>query len=76
MDVRQRANREEPGPTPNSHEDSKEHGAAVIKQMGHLETQAHKQKNERFTGESLEKSFSSTHPADREQPQHMTDLQC
>lgn len=24
-------------PTPYSHEDSKEHGAAVVKQMGHLE---------------------------------------
>lgn len=31
----------QPPPTPNSHEDGKEHSAAIIKQMGHLETQAH-----------------------------------
>lgn len=33
---------EQPPPTPNCHEDSKEHSASVIKQMGHLEN---KQKN-------------------------------
>ena len=27
--------------TPNSHEDGKEHSAAIVEQMGHLETQAH-----------------------------------
>lgn len=34
-------NQKQPPPTPNSHEDSEEHGAAIIKQMGHLEIQAH-----------------------------------
>lgn len=46
-------------PTPNSHEDGKEHGASVVKQMGHLEAQAHKKKRD-----------VSKEPAVRQQRQH------
>lgn len=30
-------------PTPNSHEDGKEHSAAIVKETGHLETHRHKE---------------------------------
>lgn len=35
------AQQKQPPLTPDSHEDSEEHSAAIVKQMGHLQTEAH-----------------------------------
>lgn len=57
----------QPPPTPNSHEDGKEHSASVIKQMGHLEAQANK--HERLTRAIVNRYFI-TYLAVREQRWH------